>query len=293
MDKKIKEAIEVLKKGGIVIFPTDTAFGIGCRIDDEKAIKRLFEIRKRPLIQATPVLVSSIKMAERYWEFIPQEAMRLIKKYWPGALTIILQSRIDKVPSLVRGGGKNIGVRMPDHKITLEIIRNVGVPILGPSANFHGEKTPYDFEDLNSKLLKLVDYVLPGACLFKKVSTIIDCSQKPWRILREGVTVINNLTLLIDTIDNKKVAVGLQIGNRKYWLIENIKSNQTQVVLPLIDKLLKQKNVDLKDLGEVQINVDDNGSFTGQRIGKSIGNALAFTLGIPVNFKKFNAILKE
>ena len=187
MDKEIKEAIRVLKDGGIVIFPTDTAFGIGCRIDDEKAIKRLFKIRKRPPSQATPVLVESLDMAQAYLENIPQEVIdRLIEPYWPGAITLILQSRIDKVPKLVRGGGQKLGVRMPNHQTALALIRGVGVPVLGPSANFHGEKTPYRFEDLDKKLVKLVDYVVVGACALKQQSTVIDCSEKPWRIIRQG-----------------------------------------------------------------------------------------------------------
>lgn len=187
MNQQIQKAIEVLKSGGIVIFPTDTAFGIGCRIDDEKAVERLFKLRKRPQNHAMSALVSSLEMAQDYIGPIPQEVIgQLIKRYWPGALTIILQSRIDKVPSLVLGGGSTLGVRMPNHQDVLEIIKGVGVPILGPSANFHGEKTPYLFEDLDSELVKLVDYVFPGECTIKQSSTVIDCSQNPWKVLREG-----------------------------------------------------------------------------------------------------------
>lgn len=188
MEKDIKKTLEILREGGIVIFPTDTAFGIGCRIDDEKAIQRLFSIRKRPITQATPVLVDTVKMVRDYVEFIPQEVIdKLIEPYWPGALTIVLQSRINKVPSLVRGGSATVGVRIPNHPAPRSIIRQLGVPILGPSANFHGEPTPYKFEDLNKELVKLVDYVLPGTCSICQPSTVIDCTQTPWKVLREGV----------------------------------------------------------------------------------------------------------
>lgn len=183
----IKNAIKVLRDGGIVIFPTDTAFGMGCRIDDEKAIKRLFEIRKRPVTQAAPVLFDDIDMVQEYLLPIPKEVTeKLVKPYWPGALTIILYCNKVKVPSLVRGGGSTLGVRIPDHKIVRAIIREVGVPILGPSANFHGEKTPYRFEDLDKKFVKLVDYKLAGECTLKQQSTVVDCSKKPWRVVREG-----------------------------------------------------------------------------------------------------------
>lgn len=191
MQDQIEYAVQIIRDGGVVIFPTDTAFGIGCRIDDKKAVERLFTLRRRPQTQATPVLVADIAMAREYLQSIPEEVEeKLMRKYWPGALTIVLQSRNERVPSLVRGGRDTLGVRMPDHSVALEIIKKVGVPILGPSANFHGEKTPYNFEDLDNELIKLVDYVVPGECTVKQASTVIDCFVKPWKVLREGVVKI-------------------------------------------------------------------------------------------------------
>src|SRR5690349_2468879 len=150
MEEQIKQAITVLKQGGVIIFPTDTAFGIGCRIDNEVAIKHLFALRKRPETKATPVLVSGVQMAKEYLLEIPQDVSeKLIKPYWPGALTIVLPCKTEKVPEFVRGKGSNLGVRMPNNTTALEIIRQVGVPLIGTSANFHGEATPYAFEDLN------------------------------------------------------------------------------------------------------------------------------------------------
>lgn len=187
MVQQIKEAIRILKEGGIVIFPTDTAFGIGCRIDNEKAIERLFKIRKRPRTQATPVLVDTLEMAQEYLLPIPKNVInKLTKPYWPGSLTIILYCNKVKVPSLVRAGGATLGVRIPNHPIPLALIEGVGVPLLGPSANFHRKKTPYRFEDLDNELIKLVDYVVSGKCQLKQPSTVIDCSKKPWRIIRQG-----------------------------------------------------------------------------------------------------------
>lgn len=187
MEKEIEKVVSILKKGGIVIFPTDTVFGIGCRIDDEKAVGRLFKIRKRPETQATPVLADSLEMAQKYLKPISQEVIdKLIKPYWPGALTIILCCNRVKVPSLVRGGGSTVGIRIPNHPISLSLVKRVGVPILGPSANFHRKKTAYRFEDLDKKLIKLVDYVVWGECKLKQQSTVIDCSEKPWRVIRQG-----------------------------------------------------------------------------------------------------------
>lgn len=188
---QVNRAVDILSSSGIIIFPTDTVFGMGCRIDKALAIKKLFEIRNRPLSQATPVLVDGIEMAKEYVKRIPDDVLELMRKYWPGGLTIILPAQVDKVNSLVRGGTDNIGVRIPDNDIIISIIKTVGVPILGPSANFHKDPTPYEFRDLNPKLVGIVDFVVEGECKTKQASTVIDCTKNPWKILRHGAVSIN------------------------------------------------------------------------------------------------------
>lgn len=182
----VKEAINTLGDGGIIIYPTDTAFGIGCRIDQPEAVDLLFEIRKRPITQATPVLVGSREMALDYLTQPSDIVRRFIDKYWPGALTIVAKCKKNLIYSPIRGGGETIGLRMPDHKTVLAIIRGVGVPILGPSANFHGSPTPYRQEDLDPELVKLVDLVVPGVTSVGNVSTVVDCSVDPYKIIRQG-----------------------------------------------------------------------------------------------------------
>lgn len=192
MNDQISEAVNILNKGGVIIYPTDTAFGIGCRIDNKDAIKRVFEIRKRPVTQATPVLVDGIEMAKDYLIDIPGKVKtQLMDEYWPGALTIVLECKTDRVFDLVRGGSKNLGVRMPNHKTVLEIIKLLSVPLLGPSANFHSGNTPHKFEDLDPKLISMVDYVVEGKCDLASSSTVIDCTVNPWKILRQGAVKIN------------------------------------------------------------------------------------------------------
>lgn len=191
MNDNVLKAVEILNKGGIIIFPTDTAFGIGCRIDRKESIKKLFKIRKRPTNKATPVLVSSVKMAEEYFLSVPKDVRRkLIDRYWPGPLTIVLPCKKKRVPLLVRGGKENIGIRMPDNRMVLEIIEKLGVPILGPSANLHNEQTPYSFKNLDKNIVQRVDYVIKGEVKYKNSSTVIDCSVSPWKILRQGALSI-------------------------------------------------------------------------------------------------------
>jgi L-threonylcarbamoyladenylate synthase len=194
MDNQIDGAVRVLNQGGIVIFPTDTAFGIGCRMDNEISVQRLFKLRNRPESQAVPILVSDLRMAKEYAEGaeISEKVIEnLTSRYWPGALTIVLKARKDKISDLIRGGTDTIGIRMPNHQAILEIIKKVGVPVLGPSANFHGKATPYEFKDLDPQLKLLVDYVVKGECTIKNASTVVDCTEEPWKILRQGAISVN------------------------------------------------------------------------------------------------------
>ena len=190
MEDVIQQAIQVLREGGIIIYPTDTAFGIGCRIDAKDAVDRLFSLRRRPATQAMPVLVSSVEMANLYYHSPSDIVRRLMKTYWPGALTIVATCHKDLIYSPIRGGGDTVGLRMPNHEVALKIIKAVGVPILGPSANFHGDPTPYRIEDVDPELVKLVDFVMPGICTVKQASTVVDCTDQPYAILRQGAVVL-------------------------------------------------------------------------------------------------------
>ena len=193
MKGNIEQAIKILKQGGIVIFPSDTTLVISCRMDNSKAVRRLFKIKKRSQNKAVLVLADSLKMAQEYTLPIDKDVRKnLIKKFWPGPLTIIFKANLKKVSSLVRGGGTTLGVRVPDHKITKLLIKEVGVPLLAPSANFQGEKTPFRFEDLNPDLISQVDLLLSGNTgSYKKSSTVIDCSVAPWKIIRKGAVKLD------------------------------------------------------------------------------------------------------
>jgi L-threonylcarbamoyladenylate synthase len=189
----IGQAIKVLNDGGIIIYPTDTAFGIGCRIDMPQSVDKLFRIRRRPLTQATPLLVDSEQMALTYYDSPSDIVRRLMKTYWPGALTIVSYAKKDLLYSPLCGGTKTVGLRMPNHKTALSIITGIGVPIVGPSANFHGEPTPYRFEDLDSQLKALVDFVVEGECSVKQASTVVDCCQSPYTIVRQGAVALDKI----------------------------------------------------------------------------------------------------
>lgn len=185
-DDQLQKAIETVKNGGIIIYPTDTAFGIGCRIDNPAAVDRLLYVRKRPVGKPMPVLVSSKDMALTYFEQPSEIVRRMMEDHWPGALTIVARCKKELIYSPIRGGGDTIGLRTPNHGIPLKIIEAVGVPIIGSSANVHGGKTPYRMQDLDPELVKSVDFVMPGETTVGIASTVVDCSTDPYCIIRQG-----------------------------------------------------------------------------------------------------------
>lgn len=288
MNKHIQEAITVFNQGGVVIFPTDTAFGIGCRVDKEDAVKKLYKIRQRPITQAVSLLVADIGMAKEYVRDVPQDVQeQLMKQYWPGGLTIVLQGRLDKLPALVRGGGKTIGVRMPDHGELLHIITELGVPILGPSANFHGGKTPFHISDLDPELVKKVDYVLGGDSKQNMASTVIDCTVKPWKIIRQGAVTVpeSSLSLYIDSAKSDEVIVRLIDPMGEEVLVTKARAIRgSQVILSSIQTILEKKGKSLKDITAIEV-YDGPGSYTGRRVGASIANALSYALHVPIQGK--------
>lgn len=187
MKEELAKAIEIVRDGGVIIYPTDTACGIGGRIDNADTVTRVFSIKGRDLTKATPILFSSIGMVKEYVTDIPAEVEeKLMTEYWPGALTIILPAKEEKVHELIRGGGKTIGVRIPQYAAITELIHEVGVPLIGTSANFAGEPSIYTTNDIPEQLAALVDYIFPGECSLRKPSTVVDCTVTPWKVVREG-----------------------------------------------------------------------------------------------------------
>lgn len=191
MNKDIEKAAEIIQNGGIVLLPTDTVFGICCRIDNENALKKLFAIKKRDLSQAVPILVSSTEMVKAYARPFDEKVEKLMEDYWPGGLTIILPCQTEKVLPEVRGNGDTVGFRIPDMLPTFQIIEKVGVPIVGTSANFHGKPSRTKWQELDPELVKLVDFVLPEDSLGGVASTVVDCSTPSWKILREGAVALS------------------------------------------------------------------------------------------------------
>ncbi len=173
----IASAAKIIKKGGLVVFPTETVYGIAANLLCPKAIDKLYRIKSRPLNKPFTVHISDLKMIEGMDCKVTGRARRLIDKFWPGPLTIILKSK-DK---------KSIGFRMPANRVALDLIQASGVPLVAPSANLSGGKPPTSASQLLKNLGSKVDMVLDaGGTDIGIESSVIDLTVKPPRVLREG-----------------------------------------------------------------------------------------------------------
>lgn len=179
MNNQLKKAIRTLKTGGVIAFPTETVYGLGALLKDKKAVAKIFTIKKRPRTKPLQVLVASLEQAQQLGKF-SQEALELAEKGWPGPLTLVIEKK-QTVPRIVSGGGATIGLRIPDHKIALELIKLCG-PIVATSANEAGEKPALTARQVK-KLLPEIDYILPGRARSGKPSKVVD-TTKGFKVLR-------------------------------------------------------------------------------------------------------------
>ncbi len=178
--------ISVLKEGGIVAFPTDTVYGLGAGIGNTQAVERVYQVKKRPHGMALPLLLSDVsQIGEVAWP-VPQAAWLLAERFLPGALTLVLP-KAPSLPDIVTGVGKTVAVRIPAHPIPVALIRGLGTPIIGTSANLSGQPPALTASEVYTQLGDKVDLIIDGGrCPGGRESTIIDLSGDTPVILREG-----------------------------------------------------------------------------------------------------------
>lgn len=183
-EENLKQAARILKDGGVVIFPTDTVWGIGVSLERLEAIRRLYQIKKREKDKPTAVLVADWWAASQLGEIDPQ-AQKLARSYWPGGLTLVVKAK-PRVPKEILGPGGTVGLRQPNHKLALELIRKLGGGLVTASANFSGQPAPARRELINQALIDQVEMVLEGEAGGKLTSTVVDTTVTPFKIIREG-----------------------------------------------------------------------------------------------------------
>ena len=184
-EEKIERAAKVIKDGGTVAFPTETVYGLGADALNTEAVKKIFEAKGRPQDNPLIIHVADFNFNE-YVEDVPEIAKKIMNKFWPGPLTIILK-KSELIPDMTSAGLKTVGVRMPESKIARLLIKNAKVPIAAPSANISGRPSPTDVERCVEDLSGKVDFILGGKPSKVGVeSTIVDCTVEPPCVLRPG-----------------------------------------------------------------------------------------------------------
>jgi L-threonylcarbamoyladenylate synthase len=181
----IERAVDILRGGGLVAYPTDTVYGLAARPSDDAAVDRLFAAKRRDPDQSMPLLIASPRDLIAVASEVPDFVQGLIREFWPGALTIVLA----RAPSFHSKAvaGDTVGLRVPDHPVPRDLVRLLGDPITGTSANIAGGPDPLTADDVRAQLGSAVDLVIDGGPSGGAApSTVVDCTSDPPRILRAG-----------------------------------------------------------------------------------------------------------
>ncbi len=182
----IREAVAVLKRGGLVAFPTETVYGLGADASNPAAVARIYKVKGRPVNHPVIVHIGDAGRLECWAREVPNDARKLAARFWPGPLTLVLKRALG-VGDYLTGGEDTIGLRMPNHPVALELLRQFGGGIAAPSANKFGRISPTTAEHVRNDLGKEIDLILDGGpCEIGIESTIIDLSRDRPILLRPG-----------------------------------------------------------------------------------------------------------
>ena len=205
----VRDAAAILRRGGLLGIPTETVYGLGADALNEDAVSRIFLAKGRPQDNPLIIHVPDASWLESYCRDVPPAAYRLAERFWPGPLTMILPRR-DIVPLQTTGGLETVGVRCPNHPVTLAIIEAAGVPIAAPSGNTSGRPSPttaaHMIEDMDGRIAGIVD---GGPCTVGVESTIIDLTVTPPRLLRPGGLPLESLRQVLGEVAVDKAVTGL------------------------------------------------------------------------------------
>ncbi|HWQ68778.1 MAG TPA: L-threonylcarbamoyladenylate synthase [Patescibacteria group bacterium] len=182
----VAQAASVLRRGGLVAFPTDTLYALGADASNPLAVKRVFEAKGRSLINPIPLLVADLTMAIQLVGELPEAAVRLAERWWPGPLTLVVTAPRTVCALLTAGTGR-IGLRVPDSAVARALIRQFGGPVTGTSANRSGQKDPMNADEVLHQLGDQVNLVLDGGPVAGgSPSTVVDVTTNPPVIMRQG-----------------------------------------------------------------------------------------------------------
>ena len=200
MMEKIKQELE---KGGAVVLPTETVYGLFAKALDKKAVDHVYQLKRRPRDKALNLNVASLDDILNFSKNQPPYLQKLVENFLPGPLTIILEAN-DKVPYWVNSGLRTVGFRMPSHPVTLELIREFG-PLIGPSANISGQASGVSFKEIVKDFGQEVLGIEDDAFLTGQDSTILDLSGDKVKILRQGAITRQDILAKIPVIPFEEV----------------------------------------------------------------------------------------
>ena len=189
IEKVSKTASEILKSGGVVIYPTDTLYGIGTNAFDENAIAKIYKIKKQDRNKPISVIVRDIKMARRI-ACIDSKVEKILERIWPGPITVVLRKK-DVIPYILTGGGETIAIRIPDNKFISALMKKIDFPITATSANISGEKNLLKSDEIVEKFKNRKPspdlFINAGDIKNPTASTIVDLTTTTPKILRMGI----------------------------------------------------------------------------------------------------------
>ena len=184
---ELDEVIDIINSNGIIIFPTETVYGIGGNALSENVIKHIYEVKNRPSQKPLSILLKSKKEIEKYAEITSDIERKIIEKFMPGPITLIMKKKENVLSDLVTAGNSTIGIRIPNEKIIKQILERLNFPIVAPSANISGEPSVTKAEDISKEFDGKIDAIIDGGICKEKISsTIIQIIDNKPVILREG-----------------------------------------------------------------------------------------------------------
>lgn len=198
-DADIEDAIDALKDGGIVIYPTETCYGIGCDALDDNAIERIYDIKGRPRDKPLTAIVADLRMAKRYCELSDLEET-VCEAFMPGPLTLVAEKR-DRIPDILND---DFVFRVPDHDVSRRLSYGIDGPVVATSANRSGEPSSYRIEDIDPSVKEAADVVLDGGDLEQRPpSTIIDLEGATPTVHREGPISADDIRTTVERAREK------------------------------------------------------------------------------------------
>ena len=204
LDKKssYQQAVDILRNGGVVAFPTETVYGLGALATDEQAVQKIFEAKGRPSDNPLIVHIGNKEEVKKYASVITSEAEKLMDAFWPGPLTLIFNKIPGIIAANVTPGVETVGIRMPDHPVALQLLRELGQPLAAPSANRSGKPSPTAAIHVEKDLQGLIPLILDGGQTGVGLeSTVIDMTTTPPVILRPGGTTKEMIEKVIGPVE--------------------------------------------------------------------------------------------